>query len=100
MAPTELMLIQGEVQRTTQGLYLTYSRIRKPMRDALAEEQRHLFRLEAKILLYGNLDDNSLDWLNHLLDTYDDHVVEFSTYSKHWGTVPRYNTVFWEVRKY
>ena len=100
MAPTEKTLFQGEVQQGLWGLDLTYTTVAKPMRDALQEETKYTRGLVAHRLLRWYLDDNSFIWLQHLLGEYPDHVVEFSTYSTCWGTVPGYNTVFWEIRKY
>ena len=100
MAPTELTLIQGEVCRTFDGLYLTYSTVRRPMREALNQRLETASGLRAKILLESYMDANSFDWTMELLDNYDGHVVEFSTYSCEWGTLPYYNSVFWECRAY
>lgn len=100
MAPTEKTVIQGEVCRAPWMYELTYTRVQKPMRDALRDSTRRARGLEALFLLQENLCQRSYDWLQYLLDTYEDHVVEFSTYSISWGTVPGYNTVFWEVRNY
>lgn len=100
MAPTEKTLIQGEVQRTPHGLSLYYSRVPKPMRDSLREGGQSALGLKSYVLLREYLCPTSYDWLWTLLDRYPDHVVEFSTYSTNWGTIPGMNTVFWEVRKY
>lgn len=100
MCPTHLTQIQGEVMRTPEGLYLYYSQIKKPMRDSLKEGGREAKGLRAKMLLEHFMDTNSYEWLNTLLDQYPDHVVEFTTLSKCWGTNPGYNTLFWEVRYY
>lgn len=99
MAPTELTILQGEVQDGIWGLELTYTKIKKPMRDALAERTQHTRGLMATLLLASLMDDLSWQWLQTLLCRYPDHVIEFSTYAKCWGTIPGYNTVFWEVRK-
>lgn len=104
MAPTELTLIQGEVyQRATTdinqcGLYLNYSLVKKPMRDALKEQSLEAQGLLASQILQHYMDRASWEWLNELFLRYDGHVVEFSCYSKFWGTVSRRNTVIWEVR--
>lgn len=98
MCPTEKTVLQGEVMQGVNGLYLYYSQVRKPMRDALKEEAHEATGVCAKLLLEKFMDWNSLDWLNGLLDRYPDHVVEFTTLSVKWGTVPGYNTLFWEVR--
>lgn len=100
MAPTEKTLIQGEVMRAPWGLYLYYSTIKKPMRDALQEQSHSVSGIIASLLLRDYLCPKSYEWLEHLLDVYPNHVVEFSIYSTEWGTIPGFNTVFWEVRKY
>lgn len=100
MAPTERTIIQGEVCLQHWGYHLEYSTVRKPMRDALAEERIIRSGLLAQLLLEDNLCVRSKEWLDHLFKTYKDHVVEFSTYEIEWGTIPGYNTIFWEVRNY
>ena len=100
MCPTELTQIQGEVMRTAKGLYLYYSTVKKPMRQSLLEGGQEALGLFAVSLLQYYMDQNSWEWLNHLLDSYEDHVVEFTTLSKRWGAVEGYNTLFWEVRKF
>jgi|SRR6185369_187923 len=94
------LLLQGEVMRTERGLYLYYTRVKEPMRIALARESASVFGILAVSLLREALCSNSYDWLNELLDLYPDHVVEFSAYERRWGTLPNFNTVFWEVRNY
>ena len=100
MAPTEKTLIQGEVQQGIWGPELYYSTIAKPMRDALREEAHQVIGIVAILLLQTYLCPKSQEWLEYLLREYPDHVVEFSTYSVEWGTVPGFNSVWWEVRKY
>ena len=100
MAPTEKTLFQGEVQRGLWGLDLLYTTVAKPMRPALAQRSQTVSGIIALTLVRHFLCCNSQEWLWHLLDTYKDHVVEFSTYSVEWGTVPGFNSVFWEVRAY
>lgn len=100
MAPTERTVLQGEVQEGLWGLDLTYTRVRKPMRDALREDSHQVSGLRSRLLLRGAMDQRSYEWLEYLLDAYSGHVVEFSCYETCWGTVPGYNTVFWEVRLY
>lgn len=100
MAPTEQTLFQGEVMRGIWGLELTYTTVAKPMRDALCECTKVARGVIANSLLRHFLCSNSYNWLEVLLDRYPDHAVEFSTYAVEWGTLPCYNTVFWEVRKY
>jgi len=100
MAPTKDTLIQGEVALSSKGLLVTYSSIALPMRDALAKQSNYVHGIFARCLLDTYLCPNSQDWLRELLDRYPDHVIEFSTYSSYWGTLPNFNTVFWEVRMY
>lgn len=100
MAPTEKTLIQGEVMRSTRHLEFFYSTVAKPMRDALTEKSDTIYGAAAAAVLRRYLCPNSFEWLGYLLDTYPGHVVELSTYDVEWGTLPGYNTVFWEVRSY
>lgn len=100
MAPTEATVFQGEVMQGINGLDLYYTTVAKPMRDALRERSESVSGIIASSLLRRYLCPRSLDWLNVLLERYPGHVVEFSTYSVCWGTLPGYNTVFWEVRSY
>ena len=100
MAPTLRTVIQGEVMEGPWGLNLTWTAVKKPMRDALAVTSLYNNGLYAKLLLRKHMNDLSYEWLQYLLETYPDHVVEFSVYDYCWGTVPGHNTVFWEVRRY
>lgn len=100
MAPTERTLFQGEVRADEEHYSLTYSLLPLTMRQALATDARYAKLTEAVILLRYFLCGNSYDWLMYLLESYPGHTIEFSTYSVNWGTVPRFNTVFWEVRQY
>lgn len=100
MAPTALTLFQGEVCQSTEHLWLTYSLLPFTMREALAKQTLVTCGIMASALLRKYMDDNSYGWLEHLLETYPGHVIEFSVFSKPWGTVPNHNTVFWEVRAY
>jgi hypothetical protein len=100
MAPTPKTLFQGEVTVGTDGVCLLFTTVAKPMRDALADSCKQVQGIIAVSLLRYYLCPSSYDWLVELLDNYPGHVVEFSTYSTHWGTIPNRNTIFWEVRKY
>jgi hypothetical protein len=103
MVPKEIeetLLLQGEVQETPLGLYLYFSRIAKPMREALRVKSEEKCGIIALCLLKAAMCWNSYSWLRVLLDRYPGHVVEFSSFCKQWGTVPGYNSIFWEVRLY
>ncbi len=99
-APNPLLRIQGEVMRSVDYLDLRYTLVKQPMRAGLDIEQLHANGLEAVGLLRHHLDPSSYEELWELLDTYEDAVVEFSTWDTHIGSVPFRNTVFWEVRNY
>lgn len=105
MCPTEKTVIQGEVAYMNRELFtgsldLTFTTIAKPMREAFKELTLHVNGLSAINLLKSYMCYRSYEWLQILLERYPDHVVEFSTFSTRWGTIPGYNTVFWEVRNY
>ena len=92
--------LQGEVWRGVDGLYLNYSYIKKPMRQALSEQSLHAERSKAKALLEYFMDANSLDDIYALLDLYSEAVIEFTTYDYELGVLPHRNTLIWEVRNY
>jgi hypothetical protein len=100
MCPTEKTLIQGEVQQGVNGLEMFYSCIARPMREALKIENESVSGVRCTQLLRYYLCPNSYEWLQVLLDRYPEHVIEFTTFSVNWGTLPNFNTVVWEVRKY
>lgn len=100
MAPHDKGLIQGEIQLGVTGLELYWAPALVPMREALAKEGKQVRGLLAVSLLKENLCPNSWEWLNVLLDRYPEHVIEFSSFSVCWGTLPNFNTVVWEVRLY
>lgn len=97
MAPKHLL--NGELMRTHEGLVLFYSTVQKPMRDSLREGGREAKGLTAKFILQHYMNQRSYDWTMLLLDRYPDHVIEFTVVDRCWGTVPGFNTLFWEVRK-
>ena len=100
MAPTEKTVIQGELMQSSEGLYLFYTHVRMPMREALKKHPEEASGLKLLFLLRLYLCPNSYDWIQILLERYPNHVIEFSTYSTNFGTLPGYNTCFWEVRNY
>lgn len=102
MAPHDCNVLQGEVANWAGRGIVLYSSdaVGLPMRDALARNGQQTFGLQAVFKLRQALDAGSLDWLYHLLETYPGHTIEFSAFSKPWGTLSGYNTVFWEVRNY
>lgn len=95
----EGLVIQGEVMRSADYFSLRYSTLKKKMRDALAEDQKHVGGLSAVLILRSCLDNASWEQLNHLFDVYPDSVIEFSTWDHPIGDMG-WNTVIWEVRNY
>lgn len=100
MAPTERTTLQGEVLSDYRGLSLRFTKVRKPMREAFADEERMAIGLRAYFILQTACNSRSWDWLKVLLERYPDHVIEFSCYERCWGTEPGHNTIIWEVRRY
>lgn len=100
MCPHQHNVLQGNVLLTPQGLYLNYTRAPGPYREAFSVESKHATGIMAVCLLRQALNPVSYDWLQVLLERYPDHVVEFTALSVEWGTLPGYNTLFWEVRNY
>jgi hypothetical protein len=98
MCPTEKTVIQGEILQTTEGLNLYYTTVAKPMREALAQEAHNVVGLRALGTIKHYMDPGSYDWIQVLLERYPLHVIEFTTLSVNWGTIPHRNTLIWEVR--
>ncbi len=99
-APDDKLILQGEVMRSTEHLSLRYSKMKAPMRVALSEAPLHAGGMKAVSVLKSTMDPESWEDLNTLLDEYDGAVVEFSVWDTTLGSLPRRNTVFWEVRHY
>lgn len=100
MAPTSKTLIQGEIQQTPAGIALFHTCVALPMREALAVNSHQDYGIIALETLRHFMCVNSYEWMETLLDRYPGHVLEFSTYSCNFGTVPGRNTVWWECRLY
>lgn len=98
MAPHEVTLLQGEVMRGPRGLELLWTTDPQPMRDALRASSQVSYGLVVRQLLEA-MDAVSREWLDYLLDAYDGHVVEFSTFGRRCGILG-WNTLIWEVRLY
>ncbi len=96
--PDEHLIIQGEVTRFNV-LTLRYSTVKKPMNHAFEEENIEVTGSPAWHLLKKHLDYFSYENLEHLMEIWQDHVVEFSAYDILIGDLD-WNTVFWEVRNY
>ena len=99
--PDDKLVFQGECCRLYDGLHLTYS-VEKNIPNQLAvrhHSTRHFRGAAALHELTRLMDPVSREHLDYLLDTYENAVVEFSTFSVPVGVLDL-PTVFWEVRGY
>jgi hypothetical protein len=96
--PNDARVIQGEVYRSTFGLYLFYSLAKMPLRDALNTDGRHASPCAARAILDQYLSPESAEWVEMLLDRYDG-VVEFTEFNRRVGPLKK-TLVVWEVRHY
>ena len=94
--------IQGEVVETPTNLHILYSTARGAGANmrAVLPTANHARGVVAVTILREMLPVQDYDWLRHLLDSYPEHVVEFTTLTCEVGVVPGSKTLFWEVRKY
>lgn len=92
-------ILQGEVCRSERFIDLTYTYEKLPMRSALAKEAQYTSGICALSLLNYYMDTYSYNNLMYLFDTYEDAVVEFSSFDCSCGNLG-WNTIFWEVRNY
>lgn len=92
-----LIVLQGEIMRSTNYFDLRGSYEKTVMRTALATNQFHVYGLEAYLLVKEKFDAPSWDNLQRLFDEYPDAVIEFTCYGIPVGD-HGWNTVFWEVR--
>lgn len=96
---TAIYLINGEVTRSHRGLELRFSRENKLMRDALQSSEENAYGMKANEVLKLCLRSNDREELLELLDTWPDHVVEFSGFDRPVG-IYQTHMVIWEVRLY
>jgi len=103
--PDEHLLIQGEFMDWT--IYngqssILYTKVKKPMNLALAEQTLHAEGLAARLLLKTNLSPSSYEDLQAIIDEgkFERSVIEFSAYDICVGNIPGRNTIIWEVRDY
>ncbi len=95
-----LLVVQGELMLSTEHYTFFYSRVKKPMRKALAEGGKHTYGLRALLMLREAMTDSSFSDLEELLGMYPDSVFEISVWSHCLGTIPGRNAIVWEVRNY
>lgn len=100
MQRDELILLQGEVYRSFNGLYVFASTVKRPMREALKLGGRHFYRSAARVALEVTMWPTDYEELLELMAEYPESVVEFSAYSTEVGILPGRNTIIWEVRNY
>lgn len=100
MAPHTKGTLQGEFGYVGGNFCLTYNTQQIPMRDGFKIETLHSSGILAWFLLQQHMCPNSFEWAKHLLTWYSGHIIEFSSFSVNWGTLPHHNTAFWEVRDY
>lgn len=99
-APDHLLIFQGEIYRNTEHLHMHWSKSKKKMSHALKESpEKPLFGVALLVHLKYYMNNQDYEWLMYLLDTYEDHTIEFGVYSKNVGILGE-RTIIWEVRKY
>lgn len=100
MAPDDCITCQGELQQGLNSYDLFYSTLHgKQMRDALRLEPQWASGARVPRILRHFMDGSSYDDVMELIDSYPDHVIEFSCYDRPVGNCRR-NTLIWEVRYY
>ncbi len=99
MCDHDRITFHGEVQHVGGGLLLTWSKAKCNQRQAFKEDLRSASPGQGYWLVRHYMDNASWDNLWVLLETWPDHVVEFSCFDKGVGELG-WNTVFWEVRDY
>lgn len=101
--PRRTMLVQGEVAEietvSDVGLQFEYTYDSLNMREAFTFDRHFARGLQARELLRAHMDENSQNCLWDLLAKYPGHVLEISVYDRPVGRY-RWNTMFWEVRRY
>ena len=100
--PDNLLLMQGELVRTHEGLYFTYSTEKTQMNKAMMGNPSKLNvvkGLQAKLLLQKNMTPESYEDLQILLETFPNDIIELSSWGKNIGNLPRRNSLIWEIRK-
>lgn len=98
--PDKYLTLQGEIMKNENGLFLIYTKVKKPMNLALREKEEYVFGLSALKILKEYLWPSSFSDIEALLDIYSDSVIEFSAYESAVGNIPGRNAVIWEVRNY
>ncbi len=98
--PDNNLILQGELMRSVEGLYLYYTTVKKPMNLAFNEEERHSHCANALQLIKYSFSPESFCDLEDLFEQFPNDVIEFSSYDISVGNIPGRNTIIWEVRNY
>ncbi|MBR9705368.1 hypothetical protein GOV12_08190 [Candidatus Pacearchaeota archaeon] len=98
--PDNKLILQGEITQTQKGLFLLYSTLKKPMNQALKENEKFIQGLRVNIILKEILTPPSYDDLMEILNLFPNDVIEFSCYETNLGNLPYRNMIIWEVRGY
>lgn len=91
--------IQGEVCYVDGLLCLTYSTAKTHMREAL-KTAKTVTGFKARSILNTYADPSSMDDIDLILETYKDHVIEFTAFSTCVGCLKGRTVCIWEVRLY
>ena len=91
-------LLNGQLTRAENGLYLEYSNKNIHLNEAM-KNPTITQSLKAKLFLQYETDPSDYEDLMILLDEYEDPVIEFSVLDRSVGWAKR-RMVIWEVRHY
>lgn len=100
--PDHRLILQGEIGHYaySRGWELLYSTLKEPMNRALDMDSKIVQGLKALTMLRTAIDPLSFMDIEHLINTFPDSAIEFSTFEVPVGNIPGRNTVIWEVRNY
>lgn len=96
--PNGQRIIQGEICQQPE-LFFTYSLLQKPLSDSLHLDPHHASGVAARLILRDYLRPESVEWLDHLLETYQDATIEFTEFRTPQGILNQH-LVVWEVRHF
>lgn len=99
--PDHLALMQGEIVADERvGYALIWSRVARPMREALRDGARNHLGPGALLIVKAAMDPASYEDFLALLERHPGAAIEFSVFRVNVGDLRGRNTVFWEVRNY
>lgn len=103
MCPHEHNRLLGEICQLQNGtLHLRASKKRNlRMRESvLPENSRDYFGYEALSVVRNYTTETDFSWIEFLLESYANHVIEFTSLGVPAGVIPGSHCVIWEVRNY